>query len=143
MLNVKIDYNLSEAKSIVQKKMQTILMKSMFKMEELAIDKAPFDIGELREKITLFPELLSNEYILTSKAHHSEAMEYGTKPYWVPIKPLKEWAGRKLGDPNIGYAVQQSIAKKGIRAQPFMRPSLFEVKNYWLPIFYNQEFNTV
>ena len=143
MLSLELDYDLSEAKPFVKKKLQHVLLKSMFKMEELAIDNAAFDQGELREKISLFPEILANKYILTSKAKHSEAMEYGTKPYWMPIDPLKEWARRKLGDEKAAYAIQKSIAKKGIRAQPFMRPALFGVKYYWLPLYYKQEFNTV
>jgi len=135
MLSLKINYNLLDSKNIVKEKFQTILMKSMFKMEELAIDKAPFDVGELREKITLFPEILANEYKLSSKAKHSEAMEYGTVPFWAPIKPLKEWARRKLHDEGAAYAIQKSIAKHGIRAQPFMRPALYTVESYWLPLY--------
>ncbi len=38
---------------------------------------------------------------------------YGTRPHWAPIEPLKEWARWKLGDENLGYAVQFNIAQFG------------------------------
>lgn len=117
-----------------------ILMKSMFKMEELAVDYAPFDQGYLRENITVFPQILSSNYVLNSNASYSAAMEYGSRPFYAPIKPLKEWARRKIGDENIGYAVQAKIAKSGIRAQPYMRPSLSIVKTYWMPLYMKEEF---
>jgi hypothetical protein len=58
-------------------------------------------------------------------------MEFGTQPYWPPIKPLVEWAKRVAGDPSLGYAVQQKIAEEGIDSQPYMEPSAEAVKR-WL-----------
>lgn len=126
-----------------KKRYQRILMKSMFKMEEIAIFNAPIDRGSLRQEISLFPQILADKYILESRAPYSAAMEYGTRPFYAPIKPLAEWAKRKLGDPDLGYAVQAKIAKFGITAQPFMRPALYEVKSYWLPAYGNEEFSGV
>jgi len=60
--------------------LRRVLMKSMFKMEELAIQKAPVDQGELRQKITLFPQILANKYVLSANAAHSEFLEFGTRP---------------------------------------------------------------
>ena len=131
-LSVKSTADENFYKEFSEESMKRILMKSMFKMEDLAVGNAAVDQGELRSNITLFPQILSGEYTLVSKAAHSEALEYGTRPFYAPVKPLKEWAARKLGDPNIGYAIQAKIAKEGITAQPFMRPALWQVKNYWL-----------
>ena len=139
MFNFKIKYSGPNEQKIIDKP-KRVLMKCMFKMEELAIQKAPFDRGTLREEITLFPQILANEYFLTSNASYSAVMEYGSRPFYAPIKPLKEWARRKLGDESLGYAVRAKIADVGITAQPYMRPSLFEVKSFWLPIFSKEEF---
>ena len=71
--------------------LRRVLMRSMFKMEELAINNAPVDRGHLRNNITLFPHILANKYILESKASYSAAIEYGTRPFYAPIKPLSDW----------------------------------------------------
>jgi len=134
MLNLKVSVKgLDASEDITLDTLRRVLMKSMFKMEELAIQKAPFDLGELRQKITVFPRILNNEYVLTSTAKHSRVMEYGSRPFYAPIKPLKEWAARKLGDENIAYAIRAKIARVGVTAHPFFRPAFFEVKHIWLP----------
>lgn len=47
-------------------------------------------------------------------------VEKGSKPHWVPIAALKRWADQRGISP---YAVQKSIARKGTKAHPFMRPA--------------------
>lgn len=141
MSSPKFNFKFKVSKDVGVEKSKRILMKSMFKMEELAVQNAPSNEGELVEKITLFPQILSDNYTLVSGAKHSEAMEYGTRPFYAPIKPLKKWAAKKLGDENIAYAVQKKIAKEGITAQPFMRPALFQVEAFWVKKFAEQERN--
>ena len=51
---MKLD-GLDKGKKLTNDKLRKVLMKSMFKMEELAINNAPHDQGELRQKITLYP----------------------------------------------------------------------------------------
>jgi len=143
MLQLELDFKLDIEVPEIVDKMKRVLMKSMFKMEELAIKNAPVDRGFLRQNITLFPNILSDEYVLTSKAPYSEALEYGTRPFYAPIEPLKGWASRKLGDENIAWAVRAKIAKEGITAQPFMRPSLTEVESFWVGKFFLEEFKAI
>ena len=140
MLELSINYTPNVKGEVkVKEAIQVILQKAMFKMEELAIDYATSDTSDLRLHISVFPEILANKYKLTSHMPYSEAMEYGTKPFYAPIKPLKAWAGRKLGDENAAYAVRAKIAKVGIRAHPFMRPAFYEVVNFWVDQFAEQE----
>jgi hypothetical protein len=47
------------------------------------------------------------------KAPHSIYVRMGTRPHWAPIGPLKAWAAAKLGDAQLGYAVQRGIAEQG------------------------------
>lgn len=54
---------------------------------------------------------------------HAEALEKGTRPHWTSVKegtPLRQWADHKGINP---WAVQASIAKKGTKAHPFVRPT--------------------
>ena len=118
-----------------EKHYQKILMKSMFRMEELAIRNAPTYTGELRQKITVFPQVLSNEYFLESRAQHSYDVEFGNVPREVPLEDLKKWAIKKIGDDKIAYPLKLRIAKKGIHAQPFMRPALQAVRGYWIYVY--------
>lgn len=138
-INVKLT-GLDKGQVLTKEKAKRVLFKCMFKMEELAVDKAPVNQGFLRANISLFPQLLSENYVLISKANYSAAMEDGTRPYWAPIEPLQEWARQKLGDESIGYAIQAKIAKYGIRAHPFMRPAFYEVVNFWYDQFAADEF---
>jgi len=139
-LSVEVKENPKFEEEFVDK-IKRVLLKTMLKMEELAIKNAPVDQGELRQKINLKPIGLSSWYELRSDAKHSEAMEYGTRPFYAPIDPLKEWARRKLGNESIGYAVRAKIAKYGITAQPFMRPAKETAFNYWFPLYKKEEFS--
>lgn len=44
-----------------------------------------------------------------------------TKPHFPPVKALKGWAGRKLGDPKLAYAVAVGISKNGTPIVPFLK----------------------
>jgi hypothetical protein len=141
MLKFKVKLEgLEKGQKVTQDRAKRILMLCMMKMEELAINNAPFDQGTLRLNISLFPQILSNSYILASNAEYSASLEYGTRPYWAPIEPLKAWALRKIGDENVAYAIQAKIAKYGIKAHPFMRPAFMQVLNYWYDFYSKQEF---
>lgn len=131
---------LDKGEKVTKDKSKRVLMKAMFKMEEIAIQNAPVDRGFLKQNITLFPQILAEKYVLTSRAPYSAAMEYGTKPFYAPIDPLEGWAKRVLGDESAAYAIRAKIAKVGIRAQPFMRPALHQVQNFWLDQYKKEEF---
>lgn len=139
--DLKIDSSaLEKSRDDIIEKAKIVLRSSMMKMEELAVQFAPTDRGILRTHISLFPQLLADTYTLTSSAPYSAVMEYGSRPFYAPIKPLKEWAKRQIGDENAGYAVRAKIAKYGIMMHPFMRPALFEVEHFWLPEYRKQMF---
>jgi len=112
-----------------------VLFLSMVKMEEIAKAKAPVDTGNLKNRIHLYPiKRGKRTYTLSDGVEYGVYVEYGTKPHFVPIEPLKAWAGRVLGDPNIAYAVRRKIGEKGTNAQPFFRPAYEEVRLKWVKI---------
>jgi HK97 gp10 family phage protein len=47
-------------------------------------------------------------------------VEKGTRPHMPPIGALDRWANQRGLNP---YAVAKSIARKGTKAQPFMKPA--------------------
>jgi hypothetical protein len=50
---------------------------------------------------------------------YAAAVEFGTRPHWAPIGPLKLWAKRMLGDEEAAYRVRWAIARRGTRPQRF------------------------
>jgi hypothetical protein len=136
---------MDKAKGMAKDKLRNVLMKSMFKMEELAIMKAPVDIGTLKANISLFPQILANKYFLVSKMPYSVDLEFGNSPRLVKFDVIKKWVKRKKirtteEDINaFAVYVQKKIAKEGVNMHPFMRPSLFQVKEIWLPQFAKEE----
>jgi hypothetical protein len=81
--------------------------------------------GDLKESITydLVPESLSASVGPT--ANYAAPVEYGSKPHWAPIEPLKAWAALKGMNP---YALRWSIAQKGTLPHPYVEPTYEEVE---------------
>ena len=76
--------------------------------------------GRRAIKYKLDPANLSAEVI--PDFPYAEALENGSRPHYVSVKPgssLYRWANHKGINP---YAVRASIAKKGTRAHPFVKP---------------------
>jgi len=135
--------NLEREREDTEELLKKVLYQSMVKMEEIAKTKAPVDTGNLRARIHLNPENPgATEYTLSDGVEYGVYVEYGTKPHFVPITPLKGWAGRVLGDPNIAYAIREKISVRGVPAQPFFRPAIHEVKYKWLPLITKQVFGS-
>jgi len=133
--------NLNNSKNKTVQGMEEVLWKAMTKMEEIAKLKAPVDTGNLKNRIHLTPlQKGAKEYILSDGVEYGIHVEYGTKPHYVPIIPLKGWAGRVLKNKQAAYSVRSKIAKYGTPAQPFFRPALHEVQHKWIPIFKNEVF---
>ncbi len=126
----------------VKDQLKKVLYDSMLKMQEIAKQNCPVDIGTLRNSIILNPSIRGfNKYELVAGVTYAEDVEFGTKPHTVKdIESLKGWARRVLGDENAAYPVQKKIAKKGIEATPYFRPSLYEVKNIWVKRYLNKAF---
>lgn len=62
-----------------------------------------------------------HELEIANWAPHALFVERGRAPGKPPpVAPLMEWAGRKLGRPELGYAIAKSIGKKGIKPRPVM-----------------------
>ena len=74
--------------------------------------------GSINTKINREPGRVSLE--VGPDAKHAPFVQFGTRPHWAPIAPLRAWARRKLGDASAGYAVQKKIAREGTDPQDFL-----------------------
>lgn len=85
--------------------------------------KAPVGVtGDLRGS-THYYFSSSSTVVVEPTADYSDAVEKGSVPHWVSVKPgtaLYAWATQKGIPP---YALQRSIATKGTKAHPFIEPT--------------------
>ena len=89
-------------------------------------EKAPDAFGNLRDSIgyTIIPETLTSE--IKPSAPYGDAVETGSRPHWISVKPgspLEQWALFRGINP---YAVQRSIAVKGTQPHPYIKPTYDE-----------------
>lgn len=61
---------------------------------------------------------------VTSALPYVRFVELGTRPHWPPIRPLKLWAKRVLGDEGAAWAIQRKIARRGTRRQEVFAKAL-------------------
>jgi hypothetical protein len=87
-------------------------------------EEVPVDRGTLLQS-GVPPTLTEDgEVVWGYNAAHAVPVEKGAAPHWAPIRPLKGWARRVLGDESQAYAVQRKIAQEGTPAQPYIKPAL-------------------
>ena len=77
----------------------------------------PVTFGNLRRSIQadVRGRVTNIEGRIASPLNYAPAVEFGTRPHFPPIAPLKLWARRKLGDEGAAYAVQKAIGKRGTK----------------------------
>ena len=111
-----------------------------YEVQRIAAEKAPHNLGRLggsiqvqkQSKLVGYSRRLRGQaarvtYIVGTALKYAAAVEFGSVPHWAPIGPLKQWAKRKLGDESAAYAVQKTIAKRGTKPKPFLRPAYMKV----------------
>lgn len=133
---MKINFSIQSKvdKKLTIDQLKKVLFKSMIKMQELATITAPFDTGLLASRINLIPQTEGYEnYILGAATEYAEAVEFGTDPHIIKIKNKKVLANKKKG-----LIFGKSVKHPGTEAQPFMRPSLDQVRNIWVARYFEQ-----
>lgn len=82
------------------------------------------DRGELRGSVEYATE--SDGAVVYVDAPHAAHLEYGTRPFWPPLAPIKRWVLRKgfaedeEEAEGIARAVQRKIAEEGIEPRGYM-----------------------
>lgn len=89
---------------------------------------APKDQGGLRQdiryeiftKLVVSPTAVEAESRVLTDLPYSMPMEAGTRPFWPPVGPLKAWAVRHGMPERVGYAIQRTIARRGLKPRLYM-----------------------
>jgi hypothetical protein len=96
----------------------------------------PYDLGKLWRSVKIEIHTRPNLCALVVEAPHAAAMEFGTRPFTPPFKPLLAWAERKgptFGVPpeeikSFARAVWQTIRVQGLKARFYTRDSLPQLR---------------
>lgn len=134
-MNIKFNIQSSINKKLTIEQLKMVLFKSMLKMHELAVIYCPVDKGGLRASINLIPFSPGYSfYELATTKEYAEAVEFGTAPHI--IRPVNGKALKFKADGKTIFA--KKVNHPGTRAQPYFRPSLDQVKQVWVPRYFNQ-----
>lgn len=103
---------------IIRQTMQAALLLLEADMRK----NAPRDTGQLANSVThnIGGSGLTTIGEVGPTVAYWPFVERGTKPHWPPVAAVTPWA-RRHGIPP--FLVARSIAKKGTKAQPFVRPA--------------------
>jgi len=116
----------------VSRGIERFLLDGAQRGQNVSMEHVPEDRGNLRHSMAQFvPEVRDGDVVWgVGGQPHALPMEFGTEPYWPPIRPLIEWANRQGADEGLAYYVQWKIAQEGIDAQPYLRPGA-EAQSSW------------
>ncbi len=109
----------------VEIEFQIALSRFMEDVEDVSIRIAEEEtpIGATEELITSiqFERPTRFEGALKWTAPHAAAVAFGARPHWPPIGPVRLWAAVKLGDEDLAYPIQHSIAARGTLPNDYQR----------------------
>lgn len=106
-------------RAMIEGPIRVMLLKIALTVEGRAKVLAPVDTGRLRSSIT--HRVAELHALVVAPVFYAPHVEFGTRPHFPPPGALAVWARRHgFASP---YPVALAIARRGTRAQPFMRPA--------------------
>lgn len=123
-----------EIRRVLQQEMGVAVTEIVEAIADTARLKAPVDRGILRSSIRTEvrtgagPILVHGQVFTGTQAPYAPFVEFGTRPHWVPIAPLKGWAHRVLGDEELAWRVRWAIAQRGTKPRPYFGPAVAQVR---------------
>lgn len=107
----------SQSPQIVTDEMSRAIMKSLLLMQGYARQNVPKDTSNLGGKIQ--PKMINALHgELVADTNYAVFVHEGTRPHFPPFYAIDPWA-RRHGIPT--FLVQRAIARKGTKANPFMK----------------------
>ncbi len=99
------------------------------RLKELVEEEAPRFREDLANSFMVVPNENGGHSII-STLDYAIPIQRGTKPFSPPIKPLKVWVKKQLGEPtNVAYAVRSKIESFGIDANPYITRAVRRLEN--------------
>jgi hypothetical protein len=87
-------------------------------------DNQTIDTGRLRSSIKI--EEYANGFArkVGSDLKYAPSIEYGSRPHFPPLAPIREWCRRHGIPESKAYPIALAISKRGTPAMPFLEPAL-------------------
>lgn len=125
-VKVNLPPGIHAADALLSTEVTTAIRESAMLIEAEAKRMVPVATGTLRRSINSAVAPIGGvpSGIVSAPVSYASSVEYGTKPHTPPSQPILRYAERKGGN---GWAMWQSIRKKGTKPHPYMVPS-FEAK---------------
>lgn len=126
-ITVNIPEGLKTADVALAEEVITAIRNSSLSVERGAKSLAPKMTGTLKRSITSEVTTISGvpTGIVGSPLKYAPSVEFGSKPHTPPSGPILAYANKKGIN---GWALWQSIRKKGTKAHPFLVPTFDEKK---------------
>lgn len=128
MLKIEIE-NLDEMQKrferspeIVGRELTTATKEAGKEILRREVMEAPHDTGNLQRSIQM--QFSPIQVKVWPNAKYAKDVHEGTEPHVIPIGDLEGWARRHGTSP---YAVQRAIAKRGTKANPFVRRTIEKI----------------
>lgn len=113
---------------LLNKPLRNFFKRATITVQNRARDKAPVDTGRLRSSIATEVDRRDPPKWgkVGTNVKYAPFVEFGTRPHWPPPGALQPWA-RRHGfptGPTGDFLVRRAIARRGTRAQPYLKPAL-------------------
>lgn len=135
-IKVDIPTGIQAADVVLTDEVTTAIQNSALSVERRAKNLAPKMTGTLKRSLTSEVTTINGvpSGIVGSPLKYARAMEYGAgpsaikpqKPFTPPSAPILAYAAKKGLTTQEGWALWQSIRKKGIKPHPFLVPAFDE-----------------
>jgi HK97 gp10 family phage protein len=79
------------------------------------------DTGRLRSSIKIQGSGISAR--VGSDVNYAPSIEFGTRPHFPPLEPIRQWCRRHQLPEGIAYVIARKIARNGTPAKPFLFPA--------------------
>lgn len=86
-------------------------------------DLPAVDTGQLRSSVKI--ETFSNGFAkrVGSDVKHAKPVEFGSRPHFPPLDPIREWCRRHGLPESAAYPIALKIARNGMKAKPWLFPA--------------------
>jgi len=109
---------------VAEKHVNKAIFDSLNLVKNVVASKAPRGVsGDLRNQWKIEMSRFSGSLVSTAQSdgyNYGLAVEKGTAPHFPPVSKIAPWAVKRGLNP---WAVAKSIAKKGTKANPFLKNS--------------------
>lgn len=115
-----------KTKSLMVNELKTAAREIETKAKSKLDKNRTTDTGRLKSSGTTDSLNAGLTQVVRFKSNYAAHVEFGTRPHFPPLKPIKRWAKRKLGNGGAAFPVARKIAREGTKPKPFLFPAYEE-----------------